>query len=75
IKNCIENIVVLKDQHAKTKAGHRYLDRPGANLSDLVNPIILKLIKEEDNLGMAHLEPIYILLIIKAASYKFACRL
>jgi hypothetical protein len=49
----------LKEEHAKALPKYRYAVCTVTTLKEAVNPIILKLSQEEDNTGMADIEPFY----------------
>ncbi|KAL7312760.1 hypothetical protein PS15m_008488 [Mucor circinelloides] len=51
--------MALKQQHDANSIEHAFSLDEQQSLSDIVNPIILKLIKEDDHHGMATLGPIY----------------
>ncbi|KAG1159851.1 hypothetical protein G6F37_004515 [Rhizopus arrhizus] len=55
IEKSVESIVALKQGHSQNRAKYRRSSAAPALLSDNVNPIILKLTKEEDGSGMASL--------------------
>ncbi|KAG1140485.1 hypothetical protein G6F38_009080 [Rhizopus arrhizus] len=55
IEKSVESIVALKQDHSQNRAKCRRSSAAPALLSDNVNPIILKLTKEEDGSGMANL--------------------
>ncbi|KAG1141016.1 hypothetical protein G6F37_005338 [Rhizopus arrhizus] len=59
IEKSVESIVTLKQDHSQNKAKCRYSSAAPALLSDIVNPIILKLTKEEDSSGIIKLGPLY----------------
>ncbi|PHZ12770.1 uncharacterized protein RHIMIDRAFT_136848 [Rhizopus microsporus ATCC 52813] len=59
IEESVRNIVVLKEEHDNIKRNYRYSSKRPVLLSEIINPIILKLTQEEDSLGMSKLGPIY----------------
>ncbi|KAG0822793.1 hypothetical protein G6F16_011166 [Rhizopus arrhizus] len=52
-------IVALKQEHISIKSKYRYNPLKPVLLSNTINPIILKLMKEDDCSGMANLGPMY----------------
>jgi hypothetical protein len=58
MEKSVESIVALKKQHDDTKAKYRHSAESPSLLSDFINPIILKLTKE-DSSGIAGLGPVY----------------
>ncbi|KAL7325886.1 hypothetical protein PS15p_208310 [Mucor circinelloides] len=59
VEDSISNIMALKQQHDANSIEHAFSLDEQQSLSDIVNPIILKLTKEDDHHGMATLGPIY----------------
>lgn len=61
MKETVSTIAVLKEEHLKEMPKWRYTYCPFPTLSKLVNPLILKLVHEEDSTGMADMGPFYTL--------------
>ncbi|KAL9537500.1 hypothetical protein MBANPS3_011728 [Mucor bainieri] len=59
IEESINNIIELKQQHGTNSIEQAFSEDKQESLSDIVNPIILKLTKEEDHHGMSNLGPNY----------------
>ncbi|KAG1133324.1 hypothetical protein G6F37_013304 [Rhizopus arrhizus] len=59
VEEAVDNIVALREEHNIEKSKYRYSSDTPVLLCDIVNPIILKLTKEEDSTGMAELGPFY----------------
>jgi hypothetical protein len=59
LEETIENIAVLINEHQAISAEYRYSTHTSPQLNDIVDPIILKLTKEDDSNGMNSLGPIY----------------
>jgi hypothetical protein len=59
LEKAVQNIVTVQKEHLENKAKYRYSVESPALLSNVVNPVILKLTKEHDSSGMAELGPIY----------------
>ncbi|ORE07688.1 hypothetical protein BCV72DRAFT_241093 [Rhizopus microsporus var. microsporus] len=55
----IWDYIFLKEEHDNIKRNYRYSSKRPVLLSEIINPIILKLTQEEDSLGMSKLGPIY----------------
>ncbi|KAG0934809.1 hypothetical protein G6F57_011588 [Rhizopus arrhizus] len=61
LKETVSTIAVLKEEHLQEMPKWRYTYCPFPTLSKLVNPLILKLVHEEDSTGMADMGPFYTL--------------
>ncbi|KAG1449113.1 hypothetical protein G6F46_001409 [Rhizopus delemar] len=59
VQEAVDNIVALREEHNIKMAKYRYSSDIPVLLYDIINPIILKLTKEEDSIGMAELGPFY----------------
>ncbi|KAL9542953.1 hypothetical protein MBANPS3_008347 [Mucor bainieri] len=59
VEESVGNIMELKQQHDANSIEHQFSVDEQQSLSDIVNPIILKLTKEDDHHGMAGLGPVY----------------
>ncbi|KAI7890293.1 uncharacterized protein EV154DRAFT_538429 [Mucor mucedo] len=59
LEDSVENISTLKDDHCQKLKEFRFTSFPSENLSTVVNPSILKLVEEDDKVGMHQLGPFY----------------
>lgn len=59
MEKSVTDISALKNEHNKETVKYMYADESPTLLSDIINPIILKLTKEDDHRDMANLGPIY----------------
>ncbi|ORE05710.1 hypothetical protein BCV72DRAFT_330217, partial [Rhizopus microsporus var. microsporus] len=59
LNESMKNIMALKEEHNTEKTKYRYSSVKPNRLSNIINPIILKLTKEEDYSKMSTLGPCY----------------
>jgi hypothetical protein len=59
LEKAVEDIIEVKKDHQINSAKYRYNPQECTQLSAIVNPIILKLTKEDDSEGMGKLGPMY----------------
>ncbi|KAI7900449.1 uncharacterized protein BX663DRAFT_517665 [Cokeromyces recurvatus] len=59
LEKAVEDIIEVKKDHQINSAKYRYNPQECIQLSAIINPIILKLTKEDDNEGMGKLGPMY----------------
>ncbi|CAO3704074.1 unnamed protein product [Rhizopus stolonifer] len=59
LEDSVESISALKDEHMRKLKKLRFASFPSENLSTIVNPSILKLVEEEDKIGMHQLGPFH----------------
>ncbi|CEI89881.1 hypothetical protein RMCBS344292_04224 [Rhizopus microsporus] len=62
LKENVSTIAVLKEEHLQEMTKWRYTYCPFSTLNKLVNPLILKLVHDEDSTGMADVAPFYTLM-------------
>ncbi|KAI9485358.1 MAG: hypothetical protein EXX96DRAFT_624831 [Benjaminiella poitrasii] len=59
VEQAVNNIAEVNNKHQKISSKYRYNPEMTINLRSIINPVILKLTKEEDSVGMGNLGPIY----------------
>ncbi|KAI9359490.1 hypothetical protein BD770DRAFT_319741, partial [Pilaira anomala] len=59
LENSVENICKLKNEHQANISDCVYNPEKYTRLSDIVNPAIIKLTKEEDSAGLGNLGPMF----------------
>ncbi|ORE07935.1 hypothetical protein BCV72DRAFT_181519, partial [Rhizopus microsporus var. microsporus] len=59
LKKTVSTIVILKKEYLREIPKWHYIYSPFLTLSKLVIPLILKLVREKDNTGMADMGPFY----------------
>ncbi|KAI8098265.1 uncharacterized protein B0P05DRAFT_460173, partial [Gilbertella persicaria] len=61
LKEALNTVAALKEEHFKEMPKWRYSPCPAPTLNMLINPVILKLVQEEDSTGMVDMGPFYTL--------------
>ncbi|KAI7905809.1 uncharacterized protein BX663DRAFT_500982 [Cokeromyces recurvatus] len=59
LEQAVKNIIDIKKEHQENSSKFRYNPESYTQLSSIVNPVIVKLTKEEDSTGMGDLGPMY----------------
>ncbi|KAG1468825.1 hypothetical protein G6F56_003613 [Rhizopus delemar] len=59
LENSVDNIHNLKKEHQANSSDCIYNPEKYTRLSDIVNPVIIKLTKEEDSVGLGNLGPMF----------------
>ena len=59
MEQAVNNIAECKNEHQEISSKYRYNPEMTTHLGSIINPVILKLTKEEDSVGMGNLGPIY----------------
>ncbi|KAG1139547.1 hypothetical protein G6F37_005795 [Rhizopus arrhizus] len=59
LEQAVKNIIDVKNEHQANCSKFRYNTENYTQLSSIINPIIIKLTKEEDSAGMGNLGPLY----------------
>ncbi|KAG1054981.1 hypothetical protein G6F43_003029 [Rhizopus delemar] len=59
LEQAVNHLIEVKNEHQGNISKYRYNPEQFTQLSKIVNPVIMKLTKEEDGAGMGYLGPIY----------------
>lgn len=59
LEKAIKSIDKIRREHEEVTSKHRYNPELIPHLGDIINPVLLKLTKEDDAVGMGKLGPIY----------------